>query len=575
LKYGLSEGRLRSLTEASDYEKWILLREPRGSALRQQGEQIKAFSLQPTIHLMVPIFDREINRLEELVRSVSGQTYENWQLLLFIRAAQSAEVKSFLEKHEGPDGRIRTIVWEADTSPSTAQNQILATLPGEFVAFLENGGVLAPFALYEVVKQINESPDVDLLFSDDDKISELNRRFNPFFKPDYSPDMLRSINYMRHLLVIRKTVGEQIGWFRDGFEDAQYYDLVLRAAEHTTKISHISKVLYHSRPAADADGLDQQGDPGHKALQEHLDRIGTRGSVTAGVYPSTYRVSYSLTDSPLVSIIIPNQDNVQYLSCAIRSILNKSTYQNFEILIVENNSQQQDTFRLYEQLQSLDPRVSLLEQNGPFNFSLINNWAAERAKGKALLFLNNDIEVISPNWLEEMLQHALRPDVGGVGAKLYYPDGTIQHAGIIIGPSFGIAQHEHLRAPREAAGYFGRLTYIRNVSAVTAACVMIRKEIFDEVNGFDEHYALAYGDVDLCLKMRGKGLVNVWTPFSELYHFESKTRGYDDSPEKRARFKAELEYFLQKWHATLKKGDPYYNPAFSMKNEDFELNLEG
>jgi O-antigen biosynthesis protein len=468
------------------------------------------------------------------------------------------------------------MTWNANRSSSGPQNEILATIAGEFAAFIENGDVLAPFALYEVVKQINESPSVDLLFSDEDKISEMNHRFDPFFKPDYSPDTLRSINYMHHFLVIRKTVGDQIGWFRDGFGDSQYYDLVLRATEHTKNISHISKVLYHSCSVMrkDIDCINQDSDVGNQALQEHLERSGLQGRVMDGSYPSTYRVSYVWTDSPLVSIIIPNHDNAQYLNRAIHSILKKSTYTNFEILIVENNSRQPETFQLYEQLESLDNRISVLTQNAPFNFSVINNWATGRAKGEVLLFLNNDIEVISPNWLEEMLQHVLRPDVGAVGAKLYYEDGTIQHAGIIIGPSHGIAQHEHLKAPREAAGYFGRLTYIRNVSAVTAACVMLRKEIFDEVNRFDEHYALAYGDVDLCLKIHEKGLFNVWTPFAELYHFESKTRGYDDSPEKRARFKSELDYFLQKWHGTLKKGDPYYNTAFSMKNEDLELNLE-
>jgi GT2 family glycosyltransferase len=379
---------------------------------------------------------------------------------------------------------------------------------------------------------------------------------------------------MPHFLVVRKSLGDQVAWFQEGYDGAQDYDLILRVVEKAKSVVHIPKILYHWRAwtASTAGGTETKpyaNASGKKALQEHLTRVGLSAQVEDGFYSTFYRARYQLNNNPLISIIIPNQDHALDLEQCVNSIFQKTTYPNFEIILVENGSKEQETFNLYKRLEK-DTRIHLIEWDKPFNYSRVNNWAAAQANGEVILFLNNDIQVINRDWLEQMLQFAFRQDVGAVGAKLYYPDESIQHAGVIVGVG-GIAGHSHKNYPRKHAGYFGRLVSVQNVSAVTAACMMIRKQVLQEVNGFDENYILAFGDVDLCLSLLQKGYLNVWTPYAELYHHESKTRRYEDTSEKIKRFNKEKEYFKQKWPDFLQKGDPYYNPNLTLDHEDFSI----
>jgi GT2 family glycosyltransferase len=377
---------------------------------------------------------------------------------------------------------------------------------------------------------------------------------------------------MPHLLIVRKTIGDQVGWLREGFEGAQDYDFILRLIEKTQNIVHIPKILYHWREWGKSTASSTETKPyaevaGKKALQEHIDRIGLTATVEAGYSSTRYRIQYQLPINPLVSIIIPNQDHPADLKLCVDSILQKTTYSNFEILVAENGSQENETLMLYEKLKQIQ-KLRIVNWEQPFNYSSINNWAVEQANGQVLLFLNNDTQVINGNWLEEMLQFALRSDVGAVGAKLYYQDGTIQNGGIILGIG-GIAGHSHKYFPKNHRGYFGQLALPHNVSAVTGACLMIRKQVFQEVGGFDKNFPVAYGDVDLCLRVLQKGYLNVWTPYAELYHFESKTRGYKDADK---RSNQEMIHFKQKWSLFLDTGDPYYNPNLTLSSEDFGIN---
>jgi GT2 family glycosyltransferase len=379
---------------------------------------------------------------------------------------------------------------------------------------------------------------------------------------------------MPHFLVVRKSFGDAIGWFREGYDGSQDYDLILRAVENARCVAHIPKILYHWRAwsestASSSDAKPYANDSGKRALQEHFNRVGLSAQIEDGYSSTFYRVHYQRLNTPLISIIIPNHDHAKDLKLCIDSILQKTSYPNIEIILVENESKEQKTFNLYEQLKR-DARIRIVKWDQPFNYSHVNNWAVTQANGEVILFLNNDTQVINGDWLEEMLQFAMRPDVGAVGAKLYYPDESIQHAGVIVGLG-GVAGHSHKYYPRQHPGYFRRLETVQNISAVTAACLMVRKQIFQEVNGFDETYALAFGDVDLCLSILKKGYLNVWTPYAELYHHESKTRGVEDTLEKKKRFTNETNYFKHKWAERLSSGDPYYNPNLSLDYEDFRL----
>lgn len=558
------------------YSLWAEKNEPDKSILEHQRHQ--RFDLQTTISILVPTFNTPQKFLAEMIESILSQTYPNWELCIADGGSTQGHVRTMLEEYIHKDKRIKVNFLNENMGIALNTNEAIALSSGEFVAFMDHDDILPPFALYEIVKAINENPDSDLIYSDEDRITENGkRRFDPYFKPDWSPDLLRSCNYIGHLTVIKRALLEKIGNLRIECEGSQDHDLVLRAGEMAHRILHIPKVLYHWRihgksVAQNPERKQYAYESACKALQDHLGRMGLRGDVENLPLLGQYKITYQVSKNPRISIIIPNKNNSQLLKNCIGSIVNKSSYRQWEIILVDTGSSDKDVFRYYEQLKSHCPNVKVLTWNKSFNYAAINNFTVKFADGEILLFLNNDTEVISNDWLEKMIEHVARQEVGAVGAKLYYPNGTIQHGGLIIGTE-GIAIHLHKYFPRDSSGYFGRLQAIQNLSAVTGACLMIRKEVFTKVGGFDERLSLAYNDVDLCLKLRESGYLIVWTPYAELYHHESKTRGYEDTPKKRARFKKETELFLQKWSHLLKRGDPYYNPNLSFKKGDFSLRL--
>jgi glycosyltransferase involved in cell wall biosynthesis len=557
------------------YSQWRERNEPKDDELDRQ--RATGFEYSPKISIVVPTFNTPDTFLVDMMESVLNQTYRNWELCIADGGSESLSVKEILERYSERDSKIKIKFLDQNKGISLNSNEALSLASGDYVALLDHDDILPANALFEVVKAINQNPNTDFIYTDEDKISEDGKkRFEPHFKPDWSPDLLRSYNYVTHLAVFKKELLGGIGWFREDFEGSQDYDLILRATERATQIVHIPKILYHWRVSAYSAAGNVAAkryalNRAKKALQEHLTRIGYDGKVTNSAVFGFYKISFVIKKRPKVSIIIPNKDEAETLKRCIDSIINKTAYKNYEILIIENNSCKSDTFDYYAQV-SKNKSVQVIEWKLPFNFSAVNNFAAEHAAGEILVFLNNDTEIINTEWLEKMLEHVLRRDVGAVGAKLYYPDDTVQHAGVIVGLG-GIAGHHHLHSPKESPGYMGRLQVIQNVSAVTAACIMVRKEVFNEVNGFDESYALAFNDVDFCLKLRQKNYLIVWTPYAELYHYESKTRGYEDTPEKRVRFLSEIEIFEQKWKNVLLRGDPYYNPNLTLQKEDFSLRL--
>ena len=481
------------------------------------------------------------------------------------------------------DPRIKVKFLEENFGISGNTNEAITQASGDYIGFLDHDDELAPFALYEVVRYINNHRSVRLLYSDEDKLYENNIRSDPFFKPDWAPDHFLSQNYICHFLVIEKDVLAKTGKLRKEFDGSQDYDLILRLTEliKASEIGHIQKILYHWRVLPTSTSYSIQAKPSamvssKNAIQETLTRRKIEAEVENGIIQDTYRVKYTIRGKPLISIIIPTKDHAEDLRKCIQSIVLKSTYDHYEIIIIDNDSHDPETLSLFSELKN-DCRIRIIEYPHEFNFSGINNYAVGFANGELLLFLNNDTEVISQEWLSTMLEHAQRQEVGAVGAKLLYRDGTIQHAGVILGigdTNSAVAGHSHKYACAGSPGYFSSLNIIRNYSAVTAACLMTRREVFDEVGGFDENLGVAFNDVELCLKIRTKNYLIVYTPYAELFHTESKSRGYDDTPEKTRRIQSEVRYIRSKWDMEIDKGDPYYNRNLSRIKEDFSLNFQ-
>jgi GT2 family glycosyltransferase len=569
---GLITGRTVLPEVDHGYGCWIAANEPGTDELDRQRRA--RFPRQPLISIAVPVHNTPAPFLRDMLESVFSQTYANWELCLADGGSREPSVRQILEAAAASEPRVKVRFLPANEGIAGNSNAALALATGHFVALLDHDDTLAPFALFEVVRAVNDNPDADFLYSDEDCItSDGRRRLGHHFKPDWSPDTLRSHNYICHLSVFRRELLQKIGGFRTGFEGAQDYDLVLRATEQARQIIHVPKILYHWRRHAGSTSVAIMNKPyahdsGRKALEEHLRRSGAGGTVVDGRFTCNYQVFYPLPRLPLVSILIPSRDEHKTLAKCLASV-SQSNYCNYEVLLVENHSTRPETFRYYEQL-AQQPNIRLLTWTAPFNYAAVNNLAAAHARGEVLLFLNNDVQVINPDWLERLLEHALRPEVGAVGAKLYYPNDTIQHAGIVLGLG-GAAGHTHLGHPRQSPGYGSRLVAIQNCSAVTGACLMTRKQLFDEVQGFDERFVLAYNDIDLCLKFSKRGYVIIWTPFAELYHHESKTRGYEDTLQKRQRLAKEMDLFQMKWGHVLVAGDPYYNPNLTLDHGHFGL----
>jgi GT2 family glycosyltransferase len=553
------------ITEDSAYARWIWLNEPLAGELNAQRQF--RFSLQPTVSVIVPVFNPPAEYLAAMLDSVLAQTYSHWELCIADGGSTAPHVAPLLREYAARDSRIKVHFLVANRGIAANTNAAIAAATGEFVAFLDHDDTLAPFALFEMVRALNNHREADLIYSDEDKIDPLGRcRFRPHFKPDWSPDMLRSHNYICHQLMVRRELLDNVGGLRNGFDGAQDHDLVLRATEQARQIVHVPQVLYHWRAHPDSTAQDrgakEHASPaGARAVAEHLDRIGWPGEVTPAIVPGTYTIRYVSQTRPLISIIIANHNQADLLRQCIASI-ERSSYSNVEIVIAENGSREPATHAFYDELRTR-PNVRIVEWKEPFNYAAVNNFAVRHATGEMLLLLNNDTDALHADWLERMLEHAVRPEVGAVGAKLYYPDGTVQHAGVILGMGANAA-HLHQFAPGDHPGYFGRLTYVQNFSAVTAACLMCRREVFDEVGGFDEQFALCYNDVDFCLKLRAKGYSIVWTPEARLRHHESKTRGPDNTPAKAERFRRESTLFWERWGDLLRRGDPYYSPNLSL-----------
>ncbi|MBT1173514.1 glycosyltransferase family 2 protein [Bifidobacterium sp. MA2] len=539
--------------------------------------QIDGFSYKPLISLLVPVYNVDPQWLEKCVDSVIGQYYDNWELCLADDCSTDERVRPKLTEIANRDSRIRLVFRDKNGHISRATNSALAIADGEFVGLLDNDDELAPQALFEVVKALNENPETDLIYSDEDKEDEEGNRFDPHFKPNYSPDLLLSTNYISHFGVYRKSIVDEIGGFRVGYEGSQDYDLVLRFVEKTepSRIRHIAKVLYHWRTlatstASGAGAKSYASDAGLKALQSAMERRGVDAEVVSAGPNGIYNVHYAIADPELVSVIIPTKNGYDNIERCVTSIIEKTEYKNYEIVIADNGSTNPHMFELYKRYeQQLGDRFRVEEIDIPFNFSRINNLAAQKAKGKYLLFLNDDTEVISPEWMTRMVSFAQLDRVGVVGAKLYYPTETIQHAGIVLGLG-GAAGHIQVGFPRTYLGYFGRLIENVNYSAVTAACCMVKAADFHAVNGFDEDLAVAYNDVDLCLRIgRDLGRDIVWAHEVELYHYESVTRGYDiKSQKKKERLEQEADKMRKKYPALI-ENDPYYNPNLSRTSGNY------
>lgn len=612
--------RLRDKMEPEQvpYAPWFERHKPGKEELERQKKQSRKFANQPLMSIVVPCYKTPEKYLLEMMDSVRAQTYGNWQLCL-MDATPTGEVgrcvRSYCKKFK--EERILYRHLEENLGISGNTNKGLEAAQGEWVGFLDHDDLLAPEALYEVASLVNREPDIEVVYSDEDQIEQERQGLKhkkPHFKPDFSPDLLCSNNYITHFLCVKNNVLEQAGGFREEYDGAQDYDFILRCTEIARKTGHIPKVLYHWRVHSNSTADNPLSktyayEAGQRAIQGHLARTGKKGKAEKLPHFGFYRVKYEVEGEPLVSILIPNKDQSPMLRRCLDSI-QKSTYRNYEVIIIENNSVEPETFAYYRELlgegehkenqgkkgaspageesgrvaaitakrkncqgESTLPggqRVQIAVWEKGFNYSAINNFGASFAKGSYFILLNNDIEIITPGWIEEFLGNCQRPEVGIVGARLYYPDNTIQHAGIVVGID-GIAANMFPGLRRGQEGYYHKAAIQLNYSAVTAACMMVSKELYEELHGLEEKLAVAFNDLDFCLRAGAAGYLVVYDPFVEAYHYESKTRGEEDTREKVRRFGEEIEFIRSRWITLLKKGDPYYNPNFSLKKCNYAL----
>lgn len=538
-------------------------------------KSVDALDEKPLFSVLVPVYNVPPEWLNNAVASVKNQLYPNWELCLVDDCSTSEKTLEFLHALEREnDSRIKIKFLEKNLNISGASNEAAAIASGDYFVLLDNDDELTPDALYELALCISKT-GAEFVYSDECVVSVKGTVLGVNFKPDYSPDLLLSQNYICHISAVKKEIFFGSGAFRLGYEGSQDHDLFLRVVEKTDKIFHIPKVLYKWKavPGSTADKYDSKSyawNAQKQATVDALERRNIKGKVELGKFSGTCRVMRDIPGSPLVSIIIPFKDQPGILKQCLDSILTKSTYTHYEIIGISNNSSDTKTFDLMKEYGDSHSNITFYEYNVPFNYSKINNYGATLAKGEHLVLLNNDIEIISPGWIEALLEHSQRSDVGAVGAKLYYPDGIVQHGGIIVGLG-GVAAHSHRFFVKDAPGYYYRLNLIQDLSAVTAACLMVEKKLYERLGGLEEELTVAYNDLDFCLRLRELGLLNIFTPYCEAYHYESKSRGSEDTPEKKKRLKKEMEYIWKRHPEIFKNGDPYYNPNLTLTREDFSI----
>ncbi len=554
-------------------------------AKRQREEK---FPRMPKISILVPLYNTPENFLREMIESVTSQTYENWELCLADGSDKehglvAETIVEYQKKDEtsGKSGRILYHKLKKNEGISGNTNQCLAMATGEYIGLFDHDDILHPSVLYEYVKVINEQ-QADYIYCDETtfKSGDINKMLTMHFKPDYAIDNLRANNYICHFSVFARKLLDGTELFRPRFDGSQDHDMILRLTDRAERVVHVPKLMYYwrSHAGSTAAGIDAKPyavEAAKGAVADHLRRHGFEHFQISSTraFDTIFKIRYQIIGSPKISIVIANKDHKEDLKRCITSILEKSTYENYEIIVVENNSTQQEIFDYYEELKE-NEKIRVLTYEGEFNYSAVNNLGVANANGEYILLLNNDTQVITVNWMEELLMYAQREDVGAVGAKLYYADKTIQHAGVVLGlGAHRTAGHSHYKQHRDNLGYMGRLCYAQNVSAVTGACLLVKKALFEEAGRLDESFAVSLNDVDFCLKLREKGYLNVFTPFAELYHFESISRGLDDNGEKARRYNKESERFREKWKDVLKAGDPYYNANFSLDRSDFALKI--
>lgn len=568
---GLKEKILSSF--AQDYNDWYLRHKPTEEELETQRQH--EFLYNPKISIIVPTYHTPIKLLKEMVDSVRNQTYPNWELCIADGSRGNKELEDTLNEYTDLDKRIVVKYLEENYGIAGNTNQALELATGEYIGLLDHDDLLSPNALFEVVTVLQDKA-ADIVYTDEDKVTDdLSKHMDPNFKPDFSIDLFRSHNYITHFFVCKKAIVDAVGGFRSAYDGSQDYDLMFRCIEQSKVIKHIPMILYHWRicvgsvaenPAAKMYAYEA----GKKAIEDHLKRMNIPATVEHTDLWGMYRVKYEVRDNPLLSVIIPNKDHVKDLDKCVMSLLNVNVYKNIEIIIVENNSTEKETFQYYDSITKKYPNIKVIYWEGIFNYSAINNYGVKESNGEYILLLNNDTEIIAEDAIKDMLGICMRSDVGIVGAKLYYEDDTIQHAGVVIGFG-GYAGHVFNGLPRKDYGYMVRARITCNYSAVTAACLMTSRTVFDEVGGLDEIFVVACNDVDFCLRVREAGYLVVYDAFAEWYHYESKSRGYEDTLEKQERFRNEVSKFRERWGKLLEEGDPYYNPNFPVTLAPFTL----
>ena len=565
--------------DRNDYSYWVEKYDTLTDEKRLSYKaQISTWTHTPLISVVMPTYNSPLEFLRQAIDSIENQIYPFWELCIADDCSTQVEVRDFLKTRSALEPRIKLCFRETNGHISEATNSALDLVSGEWVALFDHDDLLTEDALFFVARHINRHPEAQIIYSDEDKVDEMGKRFSPHFKSDWNPELFFTQNYLSHLGVYRTQLLRSIGGFRKGLEGSQDHDLVLRCLPQieSSAIHHIPKVLYHWRAISGSTALNASAksyadDARHQALKDYFESVGIPVKVGPGLIANTAKIQYMIQKpEPLVSLLIPTRDRLELIEPCVKSILDKTDYPHFEILILDNASVEPETLRFFQSIQSEDARVRVLRDERPFNFSAINNLGIEHANGAIVGLVNNDIEVIHPEWLTEMVSLCIQEGVGCVGAKLYYPNDTLQHAGVILGIK-GVANHSHNKHSRHHDGYFGRLRVPQALSAVTAACLVVKKEVYLQAGGMNEEdLKVAFNDVDFCLKVRALGYRNVWTPYAELYHFESLSRGSEDTPEKKARFAKEVAYMKSKWGPAL-LDDPFYNPNLTLDEEDFSL----